>query len=39
MIGKPVGKAVGGIGGDILSGADPSTVSVLISPDRLKLVF
>ena len=34
-----VGKTVGEIGGDILSGADPSTIAVVVSPDRLKLVL
>ena len=36
---QEVGKAVGEIGGDILSGTDPSTIGVVISPDRLKLVL
>ena len=34
-----VGKAVAEIGGDILSGANPQTISIVVSPDRLKLVL
>ena len=36
---QKVGKDVGEIGGDILSGTDPSTIAVVVSPDRLKLVL
>ena len=34
-----MGKEVGEIGGDILSGTDPSTIAVVVSHDRLRLVL
>jgi len=36
---QQVGKTVGEIGGDILSGADPSTIAVVVTTDGLKLVL